>query len=136
METLDIRELEELARDYTETRRRILFVLGALDEAAMQVFLDMRNHAPVAIEPAPVPGGGGGVSAVDLRVHACPNDSRDCARAGWCQCGRLPDYRRLSWACAGCNSKSARRLAKARKRAVPSPEQERLGVSPRLGSPA
>ena len=57
METLDIRGLEELARDYTETRRRVLFVLGALDEAAMQVFLDMQSHAPATIEPGPVPGG-------------------------------------------------------------------------------
>ena len=56
---MDIRELEELARDYTETRRRIVFVLGALDEAAMQVFLDMQTHAPVTIEPGPVPGGEG-----------------------------------------------------------------------------
>ena len=59
METLDIRGLEELARDYTETRRRVVFVLGALDEAAMQVFLDMQDHAPVTIEPGPVPGGQG-----------------------------------------------------------------------------
>jgi hypothetical protein len=51
METLDIRAPEELARDYTETLRRIVFVLGALDEAAMQVFLDMQSHAPVTIEP-------------------------------------------------------------------------------------
>jgi hypothetical protein len=57
METLDVRRLEELARDYTETRRQVLFVLGALDEAAMQVFQDMQNHAPVTIEPGPVPGG-------------------------------------------------------------------------------
>ena len=57
METLDIHELEELARDYTETRRRILFVLGALDQAAMQVFLDMQNHAPLTIEPGPLPRG-------------------------------------------------------------------------------
>ena len=56
---MDIRELEELARDYTETRRRIVFVLGALDEAAMQVFLDMQTHAPATIEPGPVPGGEG-----------------------------------------------------------------------------
>jgi hypothetical protein len=59
METLDIHELEELARDYTETPRRILFVLGALDEAAMQVFLDMQNHAPLTIKPGPVPVGEG-----------------------------------------------------------------------------
>jgi hypothetical protein len=59
METLDIRAPEELARDYTETLRRIVFVLGALDEAAMQVFLDMQSHAPVTIEPGPVPGGEG-----------------------------------------------------------------------------
>ena len=57
METLDIRGLEELARDYIETCRRIIFVLGALDEVAMQVFLDMQTHAPVTIEPGPVPGG-------------------------------------------------------------------------------
>ena len=44
METLDIRAPEELARDYTETLRRIVFVLGALDEAAMQVFLDMQSQ--------------------------------------------------------------------------------------------
>lgn len=57
METLDIHGLEELARDHTKTRRRVVFVLGALNEAAMQLFLDMQNHAPVAIEPGPVPGG-------------------------------------------------------------------------------
>ena len=57
MEMLDINGLEELARDYTEIRRRVVFVLGALDEAAMQVFLDMQTHAPVTIEPGPVPGG-------------------------------------------------------------------------------
>jgi hypothetical protein len=57
MEMLDIHGLEELARDYTETCRRIIFVLGALDEVAMQVFLDMQTHAPVTIEPGPVPGG-------------------------------------------------------------------------------
>jgi hypothetical protein len=59
METWDLAGLEELARDYTETRRRIVFVLGALDEAAMQVFLDMQTHAPLTIEPGPVPGGEG-----------------------------------------------------------------------------
>ena len=59
MDTLDIRGLEELASDHTETRRPIVFVLGALDEAAMQVFLDMQTHAPVTIEPGPVPGGAG-----------------------------------------------------------------------------
>ena len=32
---------------------------GALDEAAMQVFLDMQSHAPLTIEPGPVPGGSG-----------------------------------------------------------------------------
>ena len=57
MEKIDIRGLEELAGDYTETRRRVLFVLGALDEAAMQVFLDMQSHAPVTIEAGPEPGG-------------------------------------------------------------------------------
>ena len=59
MEMLDIHGLEEFACDYTETRRRVVFVLGALDEAAMQVFLDMQNHALVAIEPGPVAGGEG-----------------------------------------------------------------------------
>jgi hypothetical protein len=67
METLDIHGFEELACDYTETRRRVVFVLGALDEAAMQVFLDMQNHALVAIEPGPVPGGEG-VSRRTIRV--------------------------------------------------------------------
>jgi hypothetical protein len=59
METLDIRALEELARDYTENRRRIVFVLGALDDAAMQVFRDMQAHAPVTIESGAVPRGEG-----------------------------------------------------------------------------
>jgi hypothetical protein len=59
METLDIHGLEALARDHTKTRCRIVFVLGALDEAAMPVFLDMQSHALVSIEPGPVPGGAG-----------------------------------------------------------------------------
>ena len=57
MDTVDIRGLEELAADYTETRRQIVFVLGALDGAVLQVFLDMQSHAPVTIEPGPAPGG-------------------------------------------------------------------------------
>ena len=60
METIDIRRLEELATDYTETRRQILFVVGAPDEAAMQVFLYMQSRTPVAIEPGQVPAGEGG----------------------------------------------------------------------------
>jgi hypothetical protein len=63
MATLDIRGLDEFARDYSETRRRIVFVLGALDEAAMQVFLDFQTCAPVTIEP-----GGEGLSRRSICV--------------------------------------------------------------------
>ena len=73
METLDIPGLEELAGDHTETRRRVVFVLGALDEAAMQVFLDMQNHA---YGPDEGPLRRGQVAALRTRGGPVPR--------GWC----------------------------------------------------